>query len=345
MLTFPYRFSITLLGEDGTILGTVAAECDWEPIHEWTRLHFQRRGLLSARVEDENASILPLWEPASGQPLCRGLRLQIEQPGWPPVASDFPNTLFKDRAGALASVLVEQNKLRAGDVCSYIVAAHPAGEIREAGRLVVKDSSPSLPLQDGSIDEFLVRANPFGILDVEDIPVFVASSVLKEAAEQTRQQQGTETGGILIGRLWCDARAAEIFAEVSAQIPAECTSGTSVRLTFTPETWTAAAATLRSRGRGEVFLGYWHSHPVREWCIGKSCTAEAQKSCVYARDFFSADDKAVMRTAFPRAWCVAIVANDTAFGLSFSMFGNRRGTTQARGFYVFHALEDKSDGA
>ena len=342
MLTFPYRFSITLLGEDGVVLGTVAAECDWEPIHEWTRLHFQRRGMLSARVEDENASILPLWAAPNGEPWCRGLRLQIEQPGWPPVASDFPNTLFKDRAGALASALVEQNKLRAGDTYSYILAAHPAAETSDAGGLLVRDTSPSLPLQDGSIDEFLVGAKPFGILDVEDIPVFVASSVLEEAAEQTRQQQGTETGGILIGRLRWDARAAEIFAEVSAQIPAEWTSGTSVRLTFTPETWTAAAATLRSRGRAEVFLGYWHSHPVREWCTGKSCTAEAQKSCVYARDFFSADDIAVMRTAFPRAWCVAIVANDTAFGLSFSMFGNRRGITQARGFYV---LEGKSDGA
>lgn len=342
MLTFPYRLSITLFAEDGAILGTVPAECDWEPIHEWTRLHFQRRGLLSPRVENESASVLPLWAANNGEPLCRGLRLQIEQPGRTPVSSDFPNTLFKDRAGALASVLVEQHKLRDGDVYSYIVAAHPAEETRDAGRFLVRDTSPCLPVQDGSIDEFLVRANPSGILDVDDIPVFVASRVLEEAAVQTRQQQGTETGGILIGRLWRDPRAAEIFAEVSAQIPAECTTGTSVRLTFTPETWTAAAATLRSRARGEVFLGYWHSHPVREWCSSKSCTAEAQKTCVFARDFFSADDKAVMRTAFPRAWCVAIVANDAACGLSFSMFGNRRGTTQPRGFYV---SEDKSNGA
>lgn len=46
------------------------------------------------------------------------------------------------------------------------------------------------------------------------------------------------------------------------------------------------------------------------------------------------DDVAVMRAVFPRAWCVAIVANDTAFtDITLSMFGNRRGVMQPRGFY------------
>jgi hypothetical protein len=115
-----------------------------------------------------------------------------------------------------------------------------------------------------------------------------------------------------------------------------------VKLTFTPETWTAAAAALRLRRCGEVYLGYFHSHPVREWCRSRACTPEAQKKCSLARDFFSADDKAVMRAAFPRAYSIAIVANDTAFDLSFSMFGNRRGVTQPRGFYI---LEDSQHGA
>jgi hypothetical protein len=42
-----------------------------------------------------------------------------------------------------------------------------------------------------------------------------------------------------------------------------------------------------------------------------------------------------MRAAFPRAYSIAIVTNDTAFtDLTFSMFGNRKGITQPRGFYV-----------
>ena len=99
---------------------------------------------------------------------------------------------------------------------------------------------------------------------------------------------GRETGGILIGRLHHDAALPEIFAEVSAQIPAEHTLGTVARLTFTAETWSAASAAIRLRNQGEVYLGYWHSHPVREWCRAKECTLEKQKTCRLAKDFFSA---------------------------------------------------------
>ena len=50
-----------------------------------------------------------------------------------------------------------------------------------------------------------------------------------------------------------------------------------------------------------------------------------------------------MRAAFSRAYSIAIVANDTAFtDLTFSMFGNREGMIQPRGFYV---LEEKNSGA
>jgi hypothetical protein len=180
-------------------------------------------------------------------------------------------------------------------------------------------------------------------MDIDDMPVFVPRRILEEAAERTRVERGTETGGILIGMLWRDAAAGEIFAEITAQIPCEYTSGNNVKLTFTAQTWAAAEAALRLRNRGEVYLGYWHSHPVREWCKGKNCTPEAQKSCHLAKDFFSADDVAVMRAAFPRAYNVAIVVNDTAFtDLTFSMFGNREGVIQPRGFYV---LEGETSGA
>ena len=66
------------------------------------------------------------------------------------------------------------------------------------------------------------------------MPVFVSRRVLDEAAERTHAEEGSETGGILIGKLWRDADAGEIFAEVTAQIPAEHTSGSNVKLTFTP---------------------------------------------------------------------------------------------------------------
>jgi hypothetical protein len=200
-----------------------------------------------------------------------------------------------------------------------------------------------LPAQDGFLESFLSRATPSGPIDNEDMPVFVARQVLEEAAERTHAEEGTETGGILIGRLWRDAAAKEIFVEITAQIHAEYTSGSNVKLTFTPQTWAAVDAAMRLRRQEEIYCGYWHSHPVKKWCQGKACTLEAQKNCHLARDFFSADDEAVMRAAFPSAYSIAIVANDIAFAdLTFSMFGNRGGVTTPRGFYV---LEERTNGA
>lgn len=343
LLSFPYRFAVVMFGEDGSNLGAVFAKHDWEPAAEWTRFHHQRRGALSLSGSG-CASILPVWEQTLGEPYCHGYRVQIEQPGVSPVSSDFPNTHFHDFAGAVASVYVEQNKLRAGEYYSYLVVAYPAKpEAARTGGLTVADASPSLPAQDASLDAFLHRAQLSGVIDGGDMPVFVHRQVLDEAAALTHQYEGTEIGGILIGKLWRDAGAGEIFAEITAQIPAEHTTSSSVKLSFTAETWAAANAALRLRNRGEVPLGYHHSHPVREFCKAKSCTPEAQKTCRMAKNFFSADDVAVMRAAFPAAYCIAIVANDTAFtDLTFSMFGNREGLIQPRGFYV---LEGEAYGA
>jgi len=338
MLTLPYRFAAVLFRADGSCVGTVPANRDWEPVHEWTRFHFQRRGELPLDG-DGGASILPLWDRTLGEPYCRGYRVEISRQDQRPVTADFPKTHFGELASAAATLFVKRQQLQEGDSYSYLVVAHPAPEERpEPGGLSVTNASPRVPVRDASLGTLRARAKPAGVNDGDDMPVFVPRQVLGEAAERTSAERGTETGGILIGMLWRDAAAGEIFAEVTAQIPAEHTSGTQVKLTFTPQTWAAADAALRLRGRGESYLGYWHSHPVREWCKARECTPEKQKSCPLAKDFFSADDEAVMRAAFPRAYNIAIVANDTAFTeLTFSMFGNREGLLQPRGFCV---LED-----
>src|SRR5579863_5789483 len=105
-LTFPHRFAVALFREDGSSLGTVPVIRDWEPAHEWTRFYFQRRGELPLDG-DECASVLPLWERTLGEPYCRGYRIQIK-PAGRPVASDFPNTHFREFASTVASVFVEE---------------------------------------------------------------------------------------------------------------------------------------------------------------------------------------------------------------------------------------------
>ena len=344
-LMFPFRFAVAMFRDDGASLGTVPVNRDWEPEYEWTRFYYQRKGEL-ALEGNGNASVLPLWEYTLGEPYCRGYRVQIAQPGHRPVAVDFPKTNFRNIASMAASQLVAQNELREGDSYSYMVVAHPAPqEEPRPGGLTVANTSPGVPVQDASLETFMNRAQPSGVIDADDMPVFVRRQVLDEAAALTHAHEGTEVGGILIGKLWRDASAGEIFAEITAQIPAEYTLGTNVKLTFTSQTWAAADAALRLRNRGEVSLGYHHAHPVKFWCKGKEkeCTPEKQKSCYLAKDFFSADDEAVMRAAFPRAYSIAIVANDTAVtDLTFSMFGNRKGITQPRGFYV---LEENTSAA
>lgn len=117
-----------------------------------------------------------------------------------------------------------------------------------------------------------------------------------------------------------------------------------MKLTFTSKTWAEADRALKLRGRSESFHGYWHSHPYRFWQSkenggNKSDLSEAVEAS-QGVEFFSVDDEAVMRAIFPRAWCVGIVATDTVNGVRHSMYGLRRGTMQARGFYVLDEEED-----
>ncbi len=339
MLTFPYRFAVALFRKDGSYLGSVPAQIDWQPVLEWARFHFQRLGELPLDDGKGSASVLPLWEHTVGEPYCRGYRVEIERERQRPVNAEFPTTHFAAIASAAASVYVERQLLREGESYTYVLVAHLAPEERpEPGGLAVTNASPRLPVRDAPLGSLQDRSKPAGVIDYADMPVFVSSQVLREMAGETAAKRGIETGGILIGNLLRDRLAGEIFAEVTAQIPAEHTSGTQVKLSFTAQTWAAAEAALRLRGRGEIYLGYWHSHPVRSWCQARECSLEKQKTCRLAKDFFSADDEAVMRAAFPRAYNIAIVANDTAFtDLTFSMFGNREGLLQPRGYCI---LED-----
>lgn len=343
-LSYPFRLAVVIFNEDGANIGTVPVVHDFEPTFSWARFYLQRRGRLGPDCNGCASTLIPNFDPTLGEPYCRGYRIEIARPGATPVSVDFPNSHLREYSAAVASRFVEQKKLRAGEIFRYVVVAYPAPrEVPGMAGLSISNTSPSLPTQDASLENFLVRARTSGVVDGEDMPVFVSQQVLDEAAAQTHAEEGTETGGILIGKLWRDADAKEIFVEVTAQIPAEYTSGSNVKLTFTPQTWAAADAAVRLRRQGEIYLGYWHSHPVREWCRTKACTLESQRTCHLAKDFFSADDEAVMQAAFSSAYSIAIVANDTAFtDLTFSMFGNRKGSTQPRGFYV---LEERANGA
>jgi proteasome lid subunit RPN8/RPN11 len=168
--------------------------------------------------------------------------------------------------------------------------------------------------------------------DAAELPVLLPARVLEEAADLARTEEGIETGGLLIGHLHHDQGMAELLVEVTAQLPARHTCGDATKLTFTAQTWTEARATLALRGKDEIMLGWWHSHPVRHWC--RNCPLDRQRDCALARGFLSADDRALHRAIFPSAYSVALLASDVAFDdVSFSLFGWRQGRIERRGFH------------
>jgi proteasome lid subunit RPN8/RPN11 len=317
-------------------LGSASVAVDWDPAAEWTRFYHSRRGVLPLCAVG-TASIEPIWEPAKGEPYVRGFRVLYDS-GGRKATLDFPSSYFGEAAAQASAELVKRGKLEAGDVYLFqAVAFARNGTGKKAGGLDldVVEEKPDLAFVESRLGDFQRRSTPAGVVATDDMPVFIPQRVLDEAAALTRAASGRETGGVLIGRLHHDAALPEIFVEVTALIPAEHTQATAAKLTFTAETWSAANAALRLRNRGEIFAGWAHSHPVSEWCRAKECTPEKQRNCQLARDFFSEDDRAVMRAAFPRAYSLGLVVNDTAFAdLSFSLFGWREGRIHPRGFYI-----------
>jgi hypothetical protein len=341
MLKNDYRYGLLLFRRDGSALGSTSVTVDWEPAAEWTRFYHARRGVIPLYGEGA-ASIEPLWDRTEGEPYLRGFRV-VYDGGGRKVTSDFPSRYFNELAAQASAEFVKLGKLEAGDTYLFQAVAFAQngnghGKAADGLALEVVEEKPDMEYVASRLADFQRRASPAGVVDADDMPVFIPRRVLDDAADLTRAASGRETGGILIGRLHHDASLPEIFAEVSAQIPAEHTLGTVARLTFTADTWGAASAAIRLRGKGESYLGYWHSHPVREWCRTKECSPEKQKTCRLAKDFFSEDDVAVMRAAFMRGHSLGLVVNDTAFAdLTFSLFGWREGRIHPRGF---HLLEE-----
>ncbi|MCA8959922.1 MAG: Mov34/MPN/PAD-1 family protein [Planctomycetes bacterium] len=171
-------------------------------------------------------------------------------------------------------------------------------------------------------------------------PVFVPRRVLDEIVDLKRRAGSVETGGLLIGHLARDPREGTIFAVVAAQIPARHAVAEPMRLSFTEATWTAARAAMTLRGRGEIVLGWHHTHPARVWC--RDCPRERWPECPLAQDFFSAADEDVHRAVTPKAFGFALVCGDrvTTAGDwtdSHAMFGWRDGEIVRRPFMVLEA--------
>lgn len=339
-----YSYAVQVVREDGTEVGQVPVRIDWEPAREWVRLKALERGVPPDEAFLLDCGFSPVWDSNRGQPWIGGFDGGAAgQDGGP--REIFAVGYFGELARGVTKRLVAEGTLQKGDLIRCHPLAYPelgenapthAPEPERLGRV----SPPRIAVRPRPLRELLAVNGSEPVAAEEPIPVFIPERVLDEAGQLTTAEQGErETGGVLIGHLFRDGDEARLFAEVTAQVPARYTEASSAKLTFTPATWTEVRAAISLRNRAEMMLGWWHSHPVREWC--KDCPPEKQASCALAQGFLSEDDRLLHRTVFPRAYSVALVVNDIGEGgPTYSLFGWSRGVIEERSF---HRLGKESD--
>jgi hypothetical protein len=328
-----YRYDLVLYREDGEPLREAPFKPDWEPAIEWARFAALRSGRLPAGASDEAISIAPVWDEEAGEPFVSGFIVHVATNGVRS-ASEFPLSYFRDAAQQTSDLLVQEGTLRKGD--RFLFRTRAAREGKDAGaerpgRLRATVSRLPFPAVEGSLEEFVRGASPASDAEPVDFPLFVREHVVAEAARLAVRaaEAGTETAGMLVGRLRLDRGAPEAFVEITDQFPARHTVEETHRLVFTAETWSDAHETLAARHPGKVLVGWHHLHPVRAWC--RECNEEKRETCPYTGGFFSEQDRLVHRTAFPASYHVAMVLTDLGEASpDVSFFGWRRGTIARR---------------
>lgn len=330
-----YRYVIELFRATGEALGQVALTPDWEPAVECARFAGLRALGRWATQSGAALGVVPLWHRELGEPYVDGFRVHLAVPDEREWCEDFPATpYFGDEARAAVAKLVEEGTLGKGDRAVYRLTAfaRPGGGQTETGPLTfdAAETTPPLALRQTALSSLLASSTLCGEHDYRDAHVFLPHELVEETEALTQRAGAQETGGILIGLLHRDPVTNDVFIEATAQIPARHTQSDAVQLTFTSDTWTDVRNTMSLRDRGETMLGWWHSHPAIEWC--KRCSPDSQRGCRLARGFLSAEDRALHRAMFPRAFGVALVITHAATGVGATLFGWRSGLLEPRGF-------------
>lgn len=327
MTTTEFIYSIEAF-DDEKPLGNFPVELDLEPAAECLRLAQLRA---EGTIPGDSARITPEWGD-TGEPRVGGFIASRGE-----INVRLGTELFQAPARALRKQLVDGKRIVEDATFRYkpLAFRQPAAPRRSTVILDGEVTETLPPIGEASIHALCARGT---LHDAEhagdaDFPVLIPQRVLEELEALTRAAGGIETGGVLIGRLVRDALAREIAVEVTALIAAEHTQAKSVSLTFTPETWAAVDAAVDLRRRGEIALGWAHSHPVHAWDICKNCRPEQRAVCALRKPFLSSDDLTLNRAVFSRAFNVALLASHDAF-VEFALFGWREGVVRRRAYHV-----------
>jgi proteasome lid subunit RPN8/RPN11 len=355
-----HRYAIDYFKQDGSHLGPISIEPDFQAAKDWAYFTGMRSGRLPPVTAAAEGSVSPLWCKERGEPYCRGVRVVTTAVGGErvasvegiagteePVSCEFPKTYFKQLAECGSWEWVEKGELEPAEPYTYYVCAYPiAAEFSEAnvaGNGAIEsgafhvDSLPDLiPVTESDLESLRGRATAVSAQSegdsANDMPVFITQAVIDEACSLATRAGKSETGGVLVGQLHRDSSKPEIFIEVVAQIPAQFAEASGTSFSFTPETWAAADAAIELRGRDELIVGWWHSHP--RFC-NPECPDERRRACLLASPFFSADDIHLHRVCFSQPYQVALLISDLPdTGATPAVFGWRTGMVSTRGYYA-----------
>ncbi|MBP6965319.1 MAG: Mov34/MPN/PAD-1 family protein [Armatimonadetes bacterium] len=336
MASSGYEYTIALIDDRGSVLRCGTIVPDWDRAAAWTGLQAVRRDGLNFLPPCSDASVDPIWHPEAGEPCIGGFRVSVPGANGRRVSCDFSNDYWSAAAMELAAQARGGSAGGADRRILYLVTARPmvAASGASASRgFTIEESAQRLSLAESSLENLRAGSRQFGLIEADDIPVFMPERVLRETAHLARAAGGSETGGVLLGHLRRDSSVPEAFVEVTAQIPAKHTAASATRVLFTEQTWTDARSVLSGRGRGELMLGWWHSHPSREWSGGGSDCGRR------SGDFLSPEDRRMHETVFPAAYSVALLVSDVQresgdWASTWSVYGWRYGVIEYRGFYL-----------
>ncbi len=339
-----HDFVLHLFKGDDSPLGQARMEVDWDPALESCHLSGIRRGKLPPMHNIGTHRIEPIWDAEKGKPSVAGFRTVIsEGNGSEGFSSDFPITYFADQALRESQCYVRTGRLNPGDRIRYRITASPGtratepetGASRPRG-FSVREVPKPIPLGSVSLHRLRDESVPFDGGEEEDMPVFIPDHVLNEVCSRTREGGAYEVGSILLGHLHRDTESPEIIAEVTAAVPIPSPEQKLYSLSITAESWAEVRNTIRLRDKQEIMVGWAHSHSfMKEVC--QNCKRVEDKSCDHTAVYMSEKDCGLHRTAFYRAYNLALVLGDTpCTGLNYGLFGWRYGGIHRRGFRILN---------
>lgn len=318
-----FRYYAELESPGGEPLSDVPLEVDWVPALRWAEFEQTMRHDNRSDARAHQPLIEPLWSPEGQPPFVRGVSISCVEHDTAPV--EFPLTYLFDAVTAASAELVESGVLENGQQFDYKVYALACDQVNAAdGPATITALEERPAIEDARLEPRVQRGEAGG----GAVPVVVADEVLSEATALAAAAADLETGGILVGKL-CRDPDGTLFAHVTAQIPAEHTDRKHMSLRLTPETWVGVDAALRLRNRGEITLGWWHSHPF--FC--RRCPPVRRALCPFSEPVFSSADRHVHREVFQQPWSIALLLSFLGEPTpSYDVFGWNEGRIEAIGF-------------